>query len=88
MAILAFWSVRGGDGNEVCQRRSDGSVPAEPVPALDLAPAAGQVIYSEDGEWMVIESGDDIFAVPLDPLGAPAGHGKSTRSPPPSGAFP
>ena len=70
---LAFWSVRGGDGNEVYQRRSDGSVPAALVPGLDAAPVAGQVIYSEDGEWMVIESGDDIYAVPLDPLGAPAG---------------
>ena len=59
---LAFWSVRGGDGNEVYQRRSDGSVPSALVPGLDAAPVAGQVIYSEDGEWMVIESGDDIYA--------------------------
>ncbi len=76
---LAFWSTRGGDGNQVYQRRSDGSAPPELVPVLDATPNPGQVTFSEGGGWMVFESGNflgnggDIYAVPLDSSGAPEG---------------
>jgi len=69
---LAFWSDREGDF-EVYQRRSDGSAPAELVPGLEATSRLGQVIYSEDGEWMIVDSDNNLYAVPLDSSGTPEG---------------
>jgi Tol biopolymer transport system component len=69
---VAFWSDREGSFG-VYQRRSDGSAPAELVPGLEAGSRVGQVIYSKDGEWMIVESGQALYSVRLDSSGAPQG---------------
>ncbi len=77
---LAFWSDRDGS-LRVYQRRADGSAPTELVPALELTPSPGhQVVYSEDGEWMIVEADYDIYAVRLDSSEAPEGEPRGIRT--------
>jgi Tol biopolymer transport system component len=77
---LAFWSDRDGS-LRVYQRRADGSAPTELVPALELTPSSGhQVVYSEDGEWMIVEADYDIYAVRLDSSEAPEGEPRGIKT--------
>ncbi len=69
---LAFWSNRDGTFR-IYVRRSDGSAPPELVSGFDPTLRPGEIVFSRDGEWMVVESGEDIYAVRLDSAGAPEG---------------